>query len=113
MGAASYLSWKVENSFGFSRLTSLFSTKTDDTKKMHGTELTVEKDILLDMEQQSLAIGNDLCLLSTKWMEIHTLISSLSDESSIKLPSVVVIGSQSSGKSSLLEALVGHEFLPK
>jgi dynamin-like GTPase MGM1, mitochondrial len=29
------------------------------------------------------------------------------------LPSIVVIGSQSSGKSSVLEAIVGHEFLPK
>ncbi|RKP00651.1 hypothetical protein CXG81DRAFT_6414, partial [Caulochytrium protostelioides] len=31
----------------------------------------------------------------------------------MKLPSIVVIGSQSSGKSSVLEALVGHAFLPK
>jgi len=31
----------------------------------------------------------------------------------LKLPSIVVIGSQSSGKSSVLEAIVGHEFLPK
>ena len=61
----------------------------------------------------SLIVGNDLCLLSSKWMEIHTLISSLSENSNIKLPSIVVIGSQSSGKSSLLEALVGHQFLPK
>lgn len=30
-----------------------------------------------------------------------------------QLPKVVVIGSQSSGKSSVLEALVGHSFLPK
>jgi GTP-binding protein EngB required for normal cell division len=29
------------------------------------------------------------------------------------LPSIVVIGSQSSGKSSVLESLVGHHFLPK
>ena len=31
----------------------------------------------------------------------------------LKLPSIVVIGSQSSGKSSVLEAIVGKEFLPK
>lgn len=32
---------------------------------------------------------------------------------SLMLPSIVVIGSQSSGKSSVLESIVGHEFLPK
>lgn len=31
----------------------------------------------------------------------------------IQLPSIVVIGSQSSGKSSVLESIVGQEFLPK
>lgn len=31
----------------------------------------------------------------------------------LKLPSIVVVGSQSSGKSSVLESIVGHEFLPK
>eukprot|EP00834_Sanchytrium_tribonematis_P004268 NODE_201_length_13147_cov_1.076104.p1 type:complete len:804 gc:universal NODE_201_length_13147_cov_1.076104:8279-5868(-) len=31
----------------------------------------------------------------------------------IQLPSIVVIGSQSSGKSSVLESIIGHEFLPK
>lgn len=35
------------------------------------------------------------------------------DDESFVLPSIVVIGSQSSGKSSVLEAIVGHEFLPK
>ncbi|RUS80640.1 hypothetical protein EGW08_011590 [Elysia chlorotica] len=31
----------------------------------------------------------------------------------IQLPQIVVVGSQSSGKSSVLEALVGHDFLPR
>ncbi len=31
----------------------------------------------------------------------------------LTLPSIVVIGAQSSGKSSVLESIVGHEFLPK
>lgn len=35
------------------------------------------------------------------------------EASSVRLPQIVVIGSQSSGKSSVLEAIVGHEFLPK
>ncbi|KAF0267366.1 hypothetical protein FOG48_03563 [Hanseniaspora uvarum] len=33
--------------------------------------------------------------------------------STINLPSIVVIGSQSSGKSSVLESIVGKDFLPK
>ncbi len=33
--------------------------------------------------------------------------------STITLPTIVVIGSQSSGKSSVLESIVGHAFLPK
>nr|CAG8635677.1 1829_t:CDS:10 [Entrophospora candida] len=35
------------------------------------------------------------------------------DRKALKLPSIVVISSQSSGKSSVLEAIVGHKFLPK
>lgn len=31
----------------------------------------------------------------------------------LNLPAIVVIGSQSAGKTSLLERIVGHEFLPK
>ncbi|PWA93818.1 hypothetical protein CTI12_AA067380 [Artemisia annua] len=35
------------------------------------------------------------------------------DDVELELPVVVVVGSQSSGKSSVLEALVGHDFLPR
>jgi dynamin 1-like protein len=31
----------------------------------------------------------------------------------LKLPQIVVIGSQSTGKSSLLESIIGKEFLPR
>lgn len=34
-------------------------------------------------------------------------------EGSLDLPQIVVIGSQSSGKSSLIESIVGKEFLPR
>lgn len=34
-------------------------------------------------------------------------------ESQMPVPTVVVIGAQSSGKSSVLESLVGYSFLPK
>jgi GTP-binding protein EngB required for normal cell division len=38
---------------------------------------------------------------------------SIGEEAGLTLPSIVVVGSQSSGKSSVLEAIVGKEFLPK
>jgi GTP-binding protein EngB required for normal cell division len=56
---------------------------------------------------------NHLMGLTKKLIEIRNLLKNVETDSSIKLPSIVVIGSQSSGKSSVLEAIVGHEFLPK
>ncbi|PTB79848.1 hypothetical protein M440DRAFT_1468573 [Trichoderma longibrachiatum ATCC 18648] len=44
---------------------------------------------------------------------IRNILQKVGQSSSLTLPSIVVIGSQSSGKSSVLEAIVGHEFLPK
>ena len=47
-------------------------------------------------------------------IEVRNILKTVDHESdSLTLPSIVVIGSQSSGKSSVLEAIVGHEFLPK
>ncbi len=37
----------------------------------------------------------------------------IEDRDQINLPQIVVIGSQSSGKSSVLEAIVGEDFLPR
>ncbi|EEB07562.1 GTPase Msp1 [Schizosaccharomyces japonicus yFS275] len=58
---------------------------------------------------------DDRMLLFTKKMiEIRNILQEIDDEkNNIALPNIVVIGAQSSGKSSVLEALVGHEFLPK
>ncbi|KAF9234128.1 P-loop containing nucleoside triphosphate hydrolase protein [Melanogaster broomeanus] len=56
---------------------------------------------------------NGLMHLTKKLIEIRTMLLSIDQSDSLKLPSIVVIGSQSSGKSSVLEAVVGHEFLPK
>ncbi|KAJ1330494.1 hypothetical protein BSLG_009256 [Batrachochytrium salamandrivorans] len=58
--------------------------------------------------------NQDLLGLTSKLIEIRNLLKSVDTGSSaLTLPSIVVIGSQSSGKSSVLEAIVGHEFLPK
>lgn len=59
---------------------------------------------------------NDLVGLTKTLIEVRNLlkkVNSSSSNNSLVLPSIVVIGSQSSGKSSVLEAIVGHEFLPK
>ncbi|KAI9066319.1 hypothetical protein FKP32DRAFT_1566324 [Trametes sanguinea] len=56
---------------------------------------------------------NGLMNLTRKLIEIRTMLISIDQSDALKLPSIVVIGSQSSGKSSVLEAIVGHEFLPK
>ncbi|KAK9141596.1 hypothetical protein Syun_010996 [Stephania yunnanensis] len=57
------------------------------------------------------AIGASVIPLVNKLQDIFSPFKSLS--SKIKLPQVVVIGSQSSGKSSVLEAMVGRDFLPR
>jgi hypothetical protein len=56
---------------------------------------------------------NGLMNLTKKLIEIRSMLLSIDQSDALKLPSIVVIGSQSSGKSSVLEAIVGHEFLPK
>jgi dynamin 1-like protein len=43
---------------------------------------------------------------------LHEALSALGD-ASVRLPAVVAIGAQSSGKSSVLEAIVGRDFLPR
>lgn len=57
--------------------------------------------------------AEDLMLLTRRLIEIRTILLSIGEEAGLTLPSIVVIGSQSSGKSSVLEAIVGREFLPK
>lgn len=45
--------------------------------------------------------------------KLQDIFSQLGSQSTIELPQVAVVGSQSSGKSSVLEALVGRDFLPR
>ena len=56
---------------------------------------------------------NQLMGLSRKLIDIKQLLTQIDSDTEIRLPSIVVLGSQSSGKSSVLESIVGHEFLPK
>ncbi|KAL5705321.1 dynamin GTPase [Ranunculus cassubicifolius] len=55
-------------------------------------------------------IGNTLIPMMNKLLDIFAQVNSTS---TIELPQVAVVGSQSSGKSSVLEALVGRDFLPR
>ena len=48
-----------------------------------------------------------------RMIEIRQLLRMAGHSEQLRLPAIVVIGSQSSGKSSVLESIVGHEFLPK
>ncbi|THC93165.1 hypothetical protein EYZ11_007344 [Aspergillus tanneri] len=59
------------------------------------------------------AEDDQMMLLTRKMIEIRNILQSVGQSNTLTLPSIVVIGSQSSGKSSVLEAIVGHEFLPK
>lgn len=71
--------------------------------------------LVLDDEFEKRVVDStgDLMLLTRKLIEIRTILLSIGEDAGLTLPSIVVIGSQSSGKSSVLEAIVGREFLPK
>ena len=62
---------------------------------------------------EQMARDDQMMVLTKKMIEIRSILQQVGQSNALTLPSIVVIGSQSSGKSSVLEAIVGHEFLPK
>ncbi len=66
-----------------------------------------------DRSKSEIARDDQMMMLTKKMIEIRTMLNTVGQSGALTLPSIVVIGSQSSGKSSVLEAIVGHEFLPK
>ncbi|KAK0668845.1 putative dynamin-like GTPase mitochondrial precursor [Cercophora samala] len=66
-----------------------------------------------DRSPEEVSKDDHMMYITKRMIEIRNLLSRVGQSSSVTLPSIVVIGSQSSGKSSVLEAIVGHEFLPK
>ncbi|KAL9599528.1 MAG: hypothetical protein Q9219_003772 [cf. Caloplaca sp. 3 TL-2023] len=66
-----------------------------------------------DRSDQEVARDDQMMVLTKKMIEIRSMLQLIGQSDTLILPSIVVIGSQSSGKSSVLEAIVGHEFLPK
>ena len=76
--------------------------------------LGLDRDGDEDTRSLDVAARDDqMMMLTRKMIEIRTLLQTIGQSESLTLPSIVVVGSQSSGKSSVLEAIVGHEFLPK
>ncbi|KAL3360427.1 hypothetical protein AABB24_013713 [Solanum stoloniferum] len=59
-------------------------------------------------------IGSSVIPIINKLQDIFAPLGDIDDRlTGLRLPQVAVIGSQSSGKSSVLEALVGRDFLPR
>ncbi|XP_028095597.1 dynamin-related protein 3A-like isoform X1 [Camellia sinensis] len=59
------------------------------------------------------SIGSSVIPIINKLQDIFAPIGGGGELSKVELPQVAVIGSQSSGKSSVLEALIGRDFLPR
>ncbi len=78
------------------------------------TAFALDRDGQEDDRSDDVAARDDqMMMLTRKMIEIRSLLQTIGQSESLTLPSIVVVGSQSSGKSSVLEAIVGHEFLPK
>ncbi len=77
---------------------------------VYGLEGSGEED---ERNPEEVARDDQMMVLTRKMIEIRGILQQVGQSSTLTLPSIVVIGSQSSGKSSVLEAIVGHEFLPK
>ncbi|KAF8626418.1 hypothetical protein AX17_006584 [Amanita inopinata Kibby_2008] len=75
--------------------------------------MSSSSDTRVQGEADDLRQQNGLMHLTKKLIQIRSMLLSIDQSDALKLPSIVVVGSQSSGKSSVLEAIVGHEFLPK
>ncbi|AAS51390.2 ACR164Cp [Eremothecium gossypii ATCC 10895] len=58
--------------------------------------------------------GDEILNLTKQMIEIRSILNRVDTNTpGVTLPSIVVVGSQSSGKSSVLESIVGRDFLPK
>lgn len=85
----------------------------EETEEEDDEETLVEEDDDEDIEAERAQTDEGMLTLTRQMIEIRNLLASIDHSDALRLPQIVVIGSQSSGKSSVLEAIVGHEFLPK
>jgi dynamin 1-like protein len=56
---------------------------------------------------------DNLLPIINKLQDVTAVVSDRQHQQAIELPQIVVVGSQSSGKSSVLESIVGRDFLPR
>lgn len=91
----------------------LSTDEEDDEEEEEDEELLDQDgDETLDLENDE--THDEMLNLTRQMIEIRNILTTVDSQSdTLKLPAIVVIGSQSSGKSSVLEAIVGQEFLPK
>lgn len=80
------------------------------TAAAYGYEKSEDED---PRDTEEVTRDDQMMVLTKKMIEIRSILQKVGQSSTLTLPSIVVIGSQSSGKSSVLEAIVGQEFLPK
>lgn len=84
----------------------------EETEEDEETLIDQDDDEPLDLENDETT--DDMLNLTRQMIEIRNILTAVDPQSeTLKLPLIVVVGSQSSGKSSVLEAIVGQEFLPK
>ncbi|KAJ2400910.1 mitochondrial dynamin GTPase Msp1 [Coemansia sp. RSA 2559] len=104
------------------------SPEPDSSERDNGNEPKPSSQRRRDVPSSEESPGDENALmeLTKKLLEIQTILKSVEPDDkthadssgsrgskALQLPSIVVIGSQSSGKSSVLESIVGQEFLPK
>ena len=88
----------------------------DGSRKMEKGDDNYDSDDEDDDKEESDedTTQDEMLNLTKQMIEIRSILNKIDSSSAhLTLPSIVVIGSQSSGKSSVLEAIVGKEFLPK
>ena len=108
-------SLSMENKEAEDGITMVSTEKVNiDKKEKHLEEKEIELSNVNITKMGNLNGPNDDFVLLTKQLiEVRNLLKEVNHNNQLTLPSIVVIGSQSSGKSSVLETIVGHEFLPK
>ncbi|KAG7195016.1 dynamin-like GTPase mgm1 [Scheffersomyces spartinae] len=84
----------------------------DNDNEDEDEEALIEEDEDEEFDPNDIETETEMLNLTRQMIEIRNLLININHDT-IKLPSIVVIGSQSSGKSSVLESIVGQEFLPK
>lgn len=84
--------------------------KEDNDEELLEDDDEIDED---EENKQRELLEDQMLNLTRQMIEIRNILLNVNGATDLRLPSIVVIGSQSSGKSSVLESIVGQEFLPK